>query len=149
MKNKDSSKQNDINKSNDYIENSNSNNNEIKKEVKGKSFEFKVGSRPIQIFGNFLTRLGSRYIGLLIGEDFFEFGANANSNKDKTYERYNFSSIKTDFIWNWNKYGDKLTGITSVSPEELESEIINSREWIPGTYDDISHNCHDFVDFCL
>ena len=43
MKNKDSSKQNDINKSNDYIENSNSNNNEIKKEVKGKSFEFKVG----------------------------------------------------------------------------------------------------------
>lgn len=147
MKKEDPQKHNDINKSNNYIKNSNSNNNEIKKEVKGKSFEFKVGSRPIRLFGNFLARLGSKHVGLLIGEDFFEFGANANSNKDKTYERYNFSSRKTEFNWDWNEYGDKLTGITSVSPDELESEIKNSREWIPGTFDDITHNCHDFVDF--
>ena len=50
-----------------------------------------------------------------------------------------------DFNWSNNF---EIEGVSKVSPDELEQEIIKSKEWGPGTFDSITHNCHNFVKFC-
>ena len=42
-----------------------------------------------------------------------------------------------------------MNGTTYVSPDDFEDAIIESEEWGKDTYNVFSHNCHDFVKFCL
>lgn len=84
---------------------------------------------------------------LLLNEDIFEYGANSPNNYDKTYERHR-NVDKNQTGYNWNELSD-LNGLTRKSPDNLEEKIINSRQWGKGTYDPLSHNCHNFIQFCL
>ena len=51
--------------------------------------------------------------------------------------------------FDWDEVGEALNGTTKVSPDQLEKKIKDSKLWNNGKYDIITHNCHDFVKFCL
>ena len=86
---------------------------------------------------------GITHACFLIDRDLFEYGA----NKAKTYERhYDVGPVNG---YDWYSVGNALNGTTYVSPDELEEAIIRSKKWGKNTYNPFSHNCHDFVQFCL
>ena len=57
--------------------------------------------------------------------------------------------VGRDKDFDWNEVGEALNGTTYVTPDELEKKIKDSKLWNNGKYDIFSHNCHDFVKFCL
>ena len=62
--------------------------------------------------------------------------------------------FRRDDSYDWNYLGTALNGTTKISPDQLETTIKNNGTWGPGYYyaiwfDFSSHNCHDFVRFCL
>lgn len=57
--------------------------------------------------------------------------------------------IGRDNTFDWNEVGEALNGTTCVTPDQLEQKIKDSRLWNNGKYDIFTHNCHDFVKFCL
>ena len=42
-----------------------------------------------------------------------------------------------------------MNGTTKVSPDRLQTAIDNSGDWSGREYNVFSHNCQDFVRFCL
>lgn len=85
---------------------------------------------------------------LLLDKDLFEYGA----NEEKSYERH--KDVGRDDAYDWNLLGTALNGTNKISPDQLENAIKNDGNWGPGHYYTIgwdlsSHNCHDFVRFCM
>ena len=112
------------------------------------SYEFTVGSRVLHGGGALISGLGnSLHVCLLLGNDLFEYGVKDDSIEDdrKTFRRLKNVGKSKDFNWSNNF---EIEGVSKVSPDELEQEIIKSKEWGPGTFDSITHNCHNFVKFC-
>ena len=99
------------------------------------------------IGGKALKNIGYTHACLLLDNDLFEYGANCNETKEKTYERH--KDAGRDISFDWNELGDAMNGTTNISPNELEEAIINSKKWEKGHYNFAKHNCHDFVKFCL
>ena len=69
--------------------------------------------------------------------------------EDGYVRKSNYNRHKADEPFDWNEIGEALNGTTYVSPDELEKKIKDSKEWSNGKYDIFTHNCHDFVKFCL
>ena len=103
-----------------------------------------LGSSLSSSFGFFLgSSRGLTHACFLIDRDLFDYGA----NKDKSYRR--LYDVGRDSSYNWISVGNALNGRTYVSPDDLEEAIIDSDLWGPKTYNPFTHNCHDFVEFCL
>jgi hypothetical protein len=111
------------------------------------TYRFRVGVKNLPQPWTFLGTFGYNHSCLLINKDLFEYGANSDNNKEKTYERH--KDVGRDSSFNWDEVGGALNGTTHVSPDELEKAIKNDGHWAPGKYKLLSHNCHDFVKFCL
>lgn len=82
-----------------------------------------------------------------LDKDIFEYGINSKKNKEKTYTRH--KNIGWDRQFDWSYLGDYLYGVSEISPDELEEEIIKSKKWAPGHFSVLFNNCHSFVKFCL
>ena len=67
--------------------------------------------------------------------------------KEEGYMRR--AGVGRDPQFDWNEVGEALNGTTRVTPDELEKKLKESNLWNNGKYDIFSHNCHDFVKFCL
>lgn len=112
-------------------------------------YKFRVGVKNIgNAFGGPLGFFGYNHSCLLLDKDLFEYGA----NKEKSYERH--KDVGRDDAYDWNLLGTALNGTTKISPDQLETAIKNDGNWGPGHYcainwDLSSHNCHDFVRFCM
>ena len=107
-------------------------------------YKFRVGVKNIgNIFGGPLGLFGYNHACLLLNKDLFEYGA----NDEKSYERH--KDVGRDDSYDWNKLGTALNGTTKISPDQLETAIKNDGTWGPGYYKVRSHNCHDFVRFCM
>ena len=61
----------------------------------------------------------------------------------------NYNRHKQGEPFDWDEVGQALNGQTYVSPDELEKKIKESHQWTDGKYDIFTHNCHDFVKFCM
>ena len=79
------------------------------------------------------------HAGLLLGDEIFDFG-------DTGYKRRNAENCMNEFQMWKRGYPE---GTTDVNQDQLEEEIIRSGEWTGDKYCFITHNCHDFVAFCL
>ena len=114
---------------------------------KKKTYYFKVGVRNLLISRNYTRTSKSNHACLLLDNDIFEYGVDTDSNGKRKYSRHKNvdKSFKNQFDWD---YLDKK-GITQMSPDELEKEIIANGKWESGHYWLLFHNCHDFVQFCL
>lgn len=112
------------------------------------TYKFTVGSRILSGGGILISGLGnSLHVCLLLGNDIFEYGVKDDNIEDnrKTFKRHKNVGKSKNFDWENNF---EIEGVSNVSPDELEHEIIKSKNWGPGTYDPIEHNCHNFVKFC-
>ena len=75
-----------------------------------------------------------------------------NTAVDWTFKEEGYirrKGVGRDPNFDWNEIGDALNGTTYVSQDELEEKIKKSKLWNNGKYDIFTHNCHDFVKFCL
>ena len=107
-------------------------------------YKFRVGVKNIgNSFGGPLGLFGFNHACLLLNKDLFEYGA----NNEKSYERH--KDVGRDDSYDWNHLGTALNGTTKISPDQLETAIKNDGTWGPGNYRVLSHNCHDFVRFCM
>lgn len=107
-------------------------------------YKFRVGVKNIgNAAGGVLGVFGYNHACLLLNKDLFEYGANNN----KSYERH--KDVGRDESFDWNQLGTALNGTTTISPDQLETAIKNDGNWGPGHYNVFSHNCHDFVRFCM
>lgn len=112
---------------------------------------FFVGARPLNCgSGNFAYNTsGACHVCFLLDNDLFEYGC---PEFEKNYVRRRNVGKTRNF--DWNKYSDR-TGNTFATPDELEDAIISSGKWSGDQYNfmnfypEPSHNCHDFVSFCL
>ena len=107
------------------------------------TYRFRVGVKHLPWPLSFLGKFGYNHACLLLDRDLFEYGA----NHEKSYERH--KDVGRDNSFNWDEIGGALNGTTHVSPDELETAIINNGQWASGKYKILKHNCHDFVQFCL
>lgn len=80
---------------------------------------------------------GYKHSSFLITRDLFEYSKHG-------YKRH--QDVGRDSDYDWNEIGDALNGTTYVPPDDLEESIIDSNDWTGNEY---SHNCQDFVQFCL
>lgn len=107
-------------------------------------YKFRVGTKNIgNIAGGVLGFFGYNHACLLLDRDLFEYGA----NEPKSYQRH--KNVGRDTSFDWNLLGTALNGTTRISPDQLETAIKNNGSWGVGNYNALSHNCHDFVKFCL
>jgi hypothetical protein len=109
------------------------------------TYKFKVGIKDLGGYTVIISKIFPQitHSCLLLNEDLFEYGANS----EKSYERH--KKVKKDETgYNWTELR-ALQGTTHVSPDKLETAIINSNAWNAGSYNPFNHNCHDFVHFCL
>ena len=112
-------------------------------------YKFRVGVKNIDnALGGPLGIFGYNHSCLLLDKDLFEYGA----NDEQSYERH--KDVGRDDAYDWNLLGTALNGTTKISPDQLETAIKNDGNWGPGHYyaiswDLSSHNCHDFVRFCM
>ena len=112
-------------------------------------YKFRVGVKNIgNALGGPLGIFGYNHSCLLLDKDLFEYGA----NDEQSYERH--KDVGRDDAYDWNLLGTALNGTTKISPDQLETAIKNDGNWGPGHYyavgwDLSSHNCHDFVRFCM
>jgi hypothetical protein len=75
----------------------------------------------------------------LLDTDLFEFGPGG-------VERH--KGAGRDGKFDWDRLGQKLNGTTYTSPDELWTAI-SKGNWSAKSFSALSHNCHDFVRFCL
>ena len=104
-------------------------------------YRFRVGTKRLGGLGGVLGIGGYNHACILLNRDLFEYGVNG------TWERHR--NVGRDPTFDWSRIGDALNGTTYVSPDQLEAAIRNSGKWGQGTYNFYTHNCHDFVQFCL
>ena len=78
------------------------------------------------------------HAGLLLEDDVFDYGPE--------YHRRNVEECRNNFRFDISGYPE---GYTSVSPDELNDRIIDDGSWTADNYRLLTHNCHDFVEFCL
>lgn len=114
--------------------------------IGSKTYKFIVGVRDLAYIGIVTGPFGGNHACLLLDEDIFEYGTQ-KTKKIKKYERHKNVGKAKNFDWNY--LGKTLNGISRVSPDELENIIEKNGNWGPGHYNFFSHNCHDFVSFCL
>ena len=114
--------------------------------IGSKSYRFIVGVRDLAIVGPLLSPFGGNHACLLLDEDIFEYGTE-KTKKIKKYQRH--KKVGKVNYFDWDYLGKTLNGIARVSPDELENYIKKDGNWGPGHYNLFSHNCHDFVSFCL
>lgn len=100
-------------------------------------YAFRVGVSPIILVAT--------HSCLLIDRDLFEYGV--PDVPGQAYRR--LKDVGRTGGFDWDYVGEALHGTTRVSPDELEQAIINSGEWGPNKYNVLTHNCQDFVHFCL
>lgn len=107
------------------------------------TYRFRVGVKPLSSVLGALDNIGYNHACLLLNRDLFEYGA----NEEKSYQRHR--DVGRDSSFNWDKIGEALNGTTYISPDQLETAIKNNGTWATGHYNVLTHNCHDFVQFCL
>ena len=103
-------------------------------------YRFRVGVRNLR---GSLGRFGSsraKHACFLIDRDLFEYDKNG-------YKRH--VDVGRDNDYDWDSIGNALNGTTYVSPDKLEKAIRKSGIWTGEKYKFGSHNCQDFVRFCL
>ena len=112
-------------------------------------YRYKIGVKDLGGGWNWVSKVFPRinHACLLLNKDIFEYGANSQDNYGKTYERHK-NVNKDNSGFDWNELSD-LQGVTRCSPDDLERKIINSGNWGKGTYNPFTHNCHNFLQFCL
>lgn len=112
-------------------------------------YRYKIGVKDLGGGWNWVSKVFPRinHACLLLNKDIFEYGANSQDNYGKTYERHK-NVNKDNSGFDWNELSD-LQGETRCSPDDLERKIINSGNWGKGTYNPFTHNCHNFLQFCL
>ncbi|KAK8892418.1 hypothetical protein M9Y10_029645 [Tritrichomonas musculus] len=108
-------------------------------------YRFRVGVRKLNSSssGSASTSLGSSgllHAALLINTDLFEYSSAGYVRR---------KNVGRDSQFNWDEIGSALNGTTYVSPDDLEKAISNSGQWNGREYNALSHNCQDFVQFCL
>lgn len=75
-----------------------------------------------------------------------------NSSIDWVFKKEGYIrrvGVGRDPQFDWEEVGEALNGTTKVTPDQLEKKIKESKLWNNGKYDIMTHNCHDFVKFCL
>ena len=105
------------------------------------AYNFRVGVKSLPF--SYLLDLragGYNHACLLLNKDLFEYDY-------KTYSRHR--NVGRDNSFDWDELGEALHGSTNISPDELEAAIIRDGSWFFGQYNVLTHNCHDFVKFCL
>ena len=107
------------------------------------TYRFRVGVKNLSVSGGSFGSSGYNHACLLLNRDLFEYGC----NKEKSYDRH--KDVGRDNSFDWNELGEALNGTTHISPDQLEQAIKNNGGWGAKTYNVLSHNCHDFVKFCL
>lgn len=124
-----------------------------KKNYEREIYKFRVGVRPLGIgFGvgeGIMYGSGPTHACFLIDRDIFEYGLH-ETNK-RYIRRRNVGRLSS---FDWDRLGKKMHRTTYVSPDQLEEAILRSNEWNGNEYvltdlDGPSHNCHDFVRFCI
>lgn len=119
---------------------------------KKKVYKFRVGVRKLScplIGGSSFAFSEVSHACFLLDKDIFEYGLHEYG---KNYSRK--KNVGRSYEFDWYSLGDKLKGKTHVSPDKLEQIIIDSQLWTGNQYHMIggsgsSHNCHDFVQFCI
>lgn len=114
--------------------------------IGSKTYTFRIGIRDLDIIGPIATPLGGNHACILLDKDIFEYGTQ-KTKKIKKYERH--KNVGKVGSFDWDYLGQTLNGLTYISPDELENLIKKDGNWGPGKYNFFSHNCHDFVIFCL
>ena len=103
-------------------------------------YRYRVGVRNLRgSLGSFGSS-GAKHACFLLDEDLFEYDKNG-------YKRY--VGVGGDDGYDWDSIGNALNGTTYVSPDKLETAIKKSGIWTGEEYNVFSHNCQDFVRFCL
>lgn len=102
-------------------------------------YKFRVGTKDIGGF-ELIRPMGYNHACLLLNEDIFEYGPQG-------YERH--KNVGRDPSFDWFELGNILNGTTRITPDQLERAILNDGSWIPERYVALTHNCHNFVGFCL
>ena len=111
------------------------------------TYRFRVGVKNLEnAAGGPLGFFGYNHACILLNKDLFEYGCQA-IKKMKTYERH--KDVGRDSSFDWDLIGNALNGTTHISPDQLETAIKNDGQWAEGHYNVLTHNCHDFVRFCL
>ena len=110
-------------------------------------YEYKVGVRNLDIFKNEKEIQPYNHVCIKLRKDIFEYGVNSEENDKKKYERH--KNVGWDPQFDWHYLGKQLNGVTEITPDDLELAIKKDGVWGPGSYNILSHNCHDFVQFCL
>ena len=82
----------------------------------------------------------AKHVCFLLDRDLFE---------DDSYGWHRREDVGRDSDYDWNSLGNNLNGKTYVSPDKLEDYIIESGDWDGSDYNALTHNCQDFVKFCL
>ncbi len=99
------------------------------------------GRTPIR---QLLNAAGVKHCCFLLNRDIFEYGPDGYVRRE---------NVGREKKWDWDSIGelqDGVTkGVTRVSPDRLETAIENSHMWGEKTYIMWSHNCYDFVAFCI
>ena len=104
-------------------------------------YHFRVIVNTLDIPGTkyqFLPTMLFTHAGLLLENEVFDYGGDG-------YHRRNLNDCRNEFRLNIRGYPE---GRTDVSPDMLDERINETDEW-KGNYCIVSHNCHDFVEFCL
>ena len=76
----------------------------------------------------------------LLDNDIFEY-------TNIGFRRYKNTGRSSSF--DWDALGNTYNGTTSVTPDQLEEIILKCGEWTKEKYNFTSHNCHDFIQFCM
>ena len=82
----------------------------------------------------------AKHVCLLLNRDLFEYGPDG-------WKRH--QNVGRDSKYDWDALGTALNGTTYVSPDRLETAIINSGELAGSKYHFTNHNCQSFVQFCM
>ena len=95
-----------------------------------------------------LSFIGINHHCLLLENDIFEYGK-------KGYKRRRNVGMIKDYDWYrkpiiaYNEDAQVFIGRTNVSPDDLEEIIDDSNKWTDDEYDFMSHNCQNFVRWCI
>ena len=93
------------------------------------------------------------HTGLIIGDTCIEFGTGSDTDQDITVKVLKGETVRgkveigNKHNWNEEKFGKFLNGTTNISAHELKKRADESGQW--EKYNLFSHNCQDFVKFCL
>lgn len=120
-------------------------------------YEYRIGSRALlgQNIGtsipgerHLLNAVGINHHCLLLANDLFEYGErgyarhrNVGKDPNYTWERIPIRYMQGTVCIHIDK--------TDVSPDQLDDIIYSSGEWTADKYDFMTHNCQNFVRWCI